>query len=397
MKTKISLFLMLNVIAFFTSCSSDDNTIKTIQYTITVEYPDNYASVLASDVTINLTNQTTNEVYTGITDATGSVSFDVIPGTYNITASKDLTANETETLTGVAEQVFLNANTPQITIVAEGTQTTLKLEGGAIGDWVIKEFYYAGVPSFYFYDAFIEIYNNSTDVLYADGLLFGSTKAGSSSSTYAFIAAGETDVYLAVMMQIPGDGTQYPVEPGESIVIAIDGIDHKTDPNGNPNSPVNLGPTVADFEVYFDVNPNTPDTDNPDVPNVNILHSYSTTMFDYIPGINGSGLVIFNHENPTELEKFTQPNSTSSSLYVKVPKENIIDGVDAVKNETVTAEYKRLPTNIDAGMTTVGGTFNGTSIRRKIKQEIDNRKVLLDTNNSTNDFEANSNPNPKGW
>jgi hypothetical protein len=48
-------------------------------------------------------------------------------------------------------------------------------------------------------------------------------------------------------------------------------------------------------------------------------------------------------------------------------------------------------------MNTVGGTYSGTSLRRKVKQEIGGRKVLMDTNNSTNDFEENKTPTPKSW
>lgn len=397
MKAKFYLFLALVSTAFFISCSSDDDSgSNTITYVVNIEYPDNYASALANDVNVHLKNLTTNVTASVKTDASGSATFNVEPGNYNITASKDLSAEEAEALTGVSEEVFLNATLDQVSILAEGNKT-LKLEGSAIGDWVIKEFYYAGVPSFYFYDSFIEIYNNSTEVLFADGLLFGTTSGASEKKVNGFIAEGEQDVYLATMLQIPGNGNEYPVEPGKSIVIATDGIDHKNDPNGNPNSPVNLGPDVADFEVYFDVNPNTPDTDNPDVENVIILHSYSTTAFDYIPGTTGAGLIVFRHDSPEELEKFTEPNSSSSNLFVRVPKESIIDGLDAVVNETVTSEFKRLPTNIDAGFNTVGDRYTGTSLRRKVKQEIGDRKVLMDTNNSTNDFEVNPNPNPKGW
>jgi len=145
------------------------------------------------------------------------------------------------------------------------------------------------------------------------------------------------------------------------------------------------------------VNPNTPDTDNPDVPNVDILHAYSTTLFDYIPGVMGSGLVIFKSDSPEALEKVTEPNSTSSTLYVKVPKENVIDALDAAASSSATPDVKRIPTNLDAGMKSVNAAYTGTSLRRKVKNEINGRKILIDTNNSTNDFEVNNTPNPKGW
>ena len=92
-----------------------------------------------------------------------------------------------------------------------------------------------------------------------------------------------------------------------------------------------------------------------------------------------------------------EPNSTSSSKYAKVPKADIIDGLDAVPNSTTTVDKKRLPVNVDAGMNTVGRAYTGTSLRRKVKQTINGRRVLQDTNNSTNDFEVNNTPTPKSW
>ncbi len=397
---RISTFLLfLSGTLFFASCKKDEVDNR-VNYSVTVNYPENYNAAAASGVSVVVKNLTTNQETTVVTNTAGTANFEKLaPGNYSITASKELSAAEAETLTGVAEEVFLNATEPQVQILAEGSKTIV-LKGSTVGGWVIKQFYYSGAPnSFYFYDAFIEIYNNSTDVLYADGLLIGNTKASSSSSTavYGFIAEGKEDVYLATVLKIPGSGTQYPVDPGKSIIIATDGINHKDDPNGNENSPVNLGPGVADFEVYYYVNPSTPDTDNPDVPNVEIIHAYSTTLFDYLPGVFGAGLVIFEHDNPASLPKFTEPNTTSSSEYMEVPKEAIIDGVDAVANNTIRPEQKRLPVGIDAGMNTVGSTYSGTSLRRKVKQEINGRKVLQDTNNSSNDFEVADPPTPKAW
>ncbi|WP_158624837.1 DUF4876 domain-containing protein [Gynurincola endophyticus] len=398
---RISAFLLFlcGTIAV-TSCQKNNDVDNGVNYAVTVNYPATYNAVAAAEVTVVLKNLTTNQQTALVTNAAGTANFEgLTPGNYSITVSKELSTTAAEALTGVAQEVFLNATEPQVQIIAEGSKT-ITLTGSAIGGWVIKEFYYSGAPnSFYFYDAFIEIYNNSTDTLYADGLLIGNTKASSSSTTavYGFIAEGRDDVYLATILRIPGSGKEHPVAPGKSIVIATDAINHKDDPNGNANSPVNLGQGIADFEVFFYVNPNTPDTDNPDVPNVDILHSYSTTLFDYLPGVFGSGLVIFEHSDAASLPKFTEPNTTSSSLYAQVPKASIIDGVDAVANSNIRTEQKRLPIGIDAGMNTVGSTYTGTSLRRKVKQEINGRKILQDTNNSSNDFEVANTPTPKGW
>lgn len=403
MKTKISLLFALLLTVLFTSCKDDKEVSpngNSLKYSITVKYPETFGNAIATGVKVTLKNLTTNNEVSQNTNDTGIAVFEnLTPGNYALAATKTLSATETEALTGLSSESFLNAAVTQLQIVSEGTQT-LTLEGSKVGDWVIKEFYFSGAPdSYYFYDAFIEVYNNSTDTLFADGLLIGTTKASAFNSTgfYGFISKGLQDAYISTMLRIPGNGSQHPVAPGKSVVIAIDAINHKSDPNGNENSPVDLGAGIADFEVYFDVNPTTPDTDNPEVPNVEILYSYSTTLFDYIPGVMGSGLIIFRDDKPEELEKLTEPNTTSSTQYVRVPKDQVIDALDAVANSTITPDLKRLPANLDAGMNTVGDAYTGTSLRRKVKQETNGRKVLTDTNNSTNDFEVNTKPSPKSW
>ncbi len=392
---------MLIATLLFNSCSNDEILAENfLSYQVKVIYPEAYGNAVAEGVEVNLKNVNTNRVFTALTNDIGIAEFnDLVPGNYSLTASKNLTSIEAEMITGIASEAFLNASVAQIQILNTGSQQ-IQLDGGAIGDWVIKEFYYSGAPdSYYFYDSFIEIYNNSTETLYADGLYFGSTKSstGSASSFYGFVTQGYQDAFLAYAFRLPGTGEQYPVAPGESIVIAIDGIDHKDDPNGNANSPVNLGPGIADFEVYYYVNPRNPDTDNPAVPNVEILYATSTSLFDYLPGVMGSGLVVFKVDDFDALERLTEPNTTSSTQYLRVPRANVIDALDAAANTSMPLETKRLPVVLDAGINSVGNAYTGTSLRRKVKQNINGRKVLLDTNNSSTDFEVNALPNPKGW
>ena len=104
----------------------------------------------------------------------------------------------------------------------------------------------------YFGDQFHEIYNNSSEVLYADGLCIGVLQPSSSAESKWVNEDGSLMDKLPVTFQawiIPGNGTEHPVNPGESIIIAQDGIDHPNDPAGNPNSPVDL--SGADWGIIF--------------------------------------------------------------------------------------------------------------------------------------------------
>jgi hypothetical protein len=48
-----------------------------------------------------------------------------------------------------------------------------------------------------------------------------------------------------------------------------------------------------------------------------------------------------------------------------------------------------MPAVLDAGAATVGGTYLGVSVGRKVKEtKTDGRVILYDTNNSSEDFEV---------
>lgn len=397
LKTK-SILILLVVFSIFTACRKDYYAYTTVDYSFTIQYPEEYSKQLADNVKINLRNTITGATQEFVSDAQGRVSAKgITPGVYTVTASKQVTAEEAEQLVGIREEIFCNGSIPTLRIT-ESANSEIRLVGSQAGGFVIKEFYYAGskTPSGtnYLYDGFIEIYNNSTGDLYADSLVIGNTKSAS-ATVYGFLP-DKNNVYLAQAWMIPGNGTQHLVRPGESVVIAITAINHKTDPNGNPNSPANLGKGIADFETYFNpTGTNTRDTDNPDVPNM--IHQFANTTagFDWNIGINGAGLILFRDSQVAGYQTLTEPNVSGTTRYLQVPVKAILDGVDCVGNSTITIDKKRIPETVDAGLTFVGSTYSGKSVIRKVKSRINNRAVLMDSNNSSADFIVNDNPTPK--
>jgi hypothetical protein len=182
-------------------------------------------------------------------------------------------------------------------------------------------------------------------------------------------------------------------------VIAQDGIDHKTDPNGNPLSPVNLG--KADWESYVEASGK--DTDSPGVPNMTLMYTTSVSMVDWLHSVFGAAVVIFRlpagvawtdfAKDPANFK--TKPGSTSTTQFFMVSKSLVIDAVEIVSPETA-KQNKRLPLDLDAGFTWIdGGTYCSKSIRRKAKLIVDGRVIYKDTNNSTNDFLHDLTPTPR--
>lgn len=89
----------------------------------------------------------------------------------------------------------------------------------------------------------------------------------------------------------------------------------------------------------------------------------------------------------------TRPGSTSTTQYLMVHKDWVIDGVECNRPEE-DKRLKRLPTSVDAGMTWSYATYNSKSVRRKAAQILDGKVIYKDTNNSTNDFLNDLDPTP---
>jgi hypothetical protein len=182
---------------------------------------------------------------------------------------------------------------------------------------------------------------------------------------------------------IPGNGHDHPIQPGKSIVIAQDGIDHQKDPLGNSKSPVDLGPNYAQWESYV------PRADNrdldADVPNLQAVY-LGSVGFDWLTPVFGPAMVIFKHKDVANLPLFTEPGATLSSQFMQLPVDSVYDAVDCLANSTAGA-FKRIPDALDAGFNFCSGTYVGEGLRRRVASEVNGRKVLQDLNNSTIDFE----------
>ena len=154
-----------------------------------------------------------------------------------------------------------------LNVSAGGTETSLALGPNQPGSLVISEVY-ATAPFVaevnYDFHMFFEVYNNSDQVVFLDGLIFGSTLGiprieGPSLSCEATrpFRKDPAGVWAVLLHRFPGNGAEHPLPPGEVAVVAVDAIDHSTVDPRFPDL------SDADFELlgYGDV-------DHPDVPNL---------------------------------------------------------------------------------------------------------------------------------
>jgi len=383
-------------------CGDGGTEVRTFPLTVRVQLPATYAQTAAAGAQVVLRNTERNTADTALADAAGAATFGrVVPGSYQLSASLALTAEQAFALAGQRTAVTLNAALPAQTL-ADGAAAVpvLTLGGARLGDLVIKEVSYTGsrTPSggTYFSDQFVEVYNNSTDTLYLDSLhiadVYGVSGQINATDRPTPFNTDAQHVYLSSIWMVPGTGRQYPLAPGASAVIAQDGINHRGDPNGNPNSPVDL--SAADFET-FNQRDDGRDLDAPGV--ANLERRYFTGGFDWLLPVFGPGVVIFRTPNSDALERVAIPGATAGfAPRVKLPVGAVVDAFEALQNGN-SATYKRVPAALDAGFVFASGTYTGQSARRKTAATVGSRRVLQDTNNSSDDFEVVATPTPRGF
>ncbi|MEJ7558420.1 MAG: DUF4876 domain-containing protein [Pedobacter sp.] len=396
--TKTAVLLLLLTSAFFGCKKREGAQIQQATLTVKVEYPENYSIATATDSEVKLTSKNTGSVVTVKTNSTGIATFtQIIPGAYDVSVTRTLTATESFQLTGISQVITLNASKTEVDISSTtSNQLVLKLAGSPAGSLVIKEIYYTGskTPSGgnYFSDQFIEIYNNSTEVIYLDQLciadIFGNSGLINPNNPTTPFGSDQNNSFASNVWKIPGSGKQHPLNPGASIVVAQDGVNHK-EATLNPASPVDL--SKADWETYNE-RPDNRDADAPSVPNLEKLHF--TGGFDWLITVFGPGIVIFRTDEFTKLEKATVTGGTTE--YIKIPNALVIDAFEALK-DAGSGSYKRVPVALDAGFAFATSTYTGESFRRKSTTTINGRKILQDTNNSGSDFEKLTIPTPKGF
>ena len=345
-----------------------------------IQSPDSY------DVTIsNFATGSTIEAKTenGLATATG-----IVPGVYTVTVSGS--QNQGGFIYTIA------GSESNVSLIADGAEVVVKVDAVKEAALVFKEIYYTGVKDFYFRDQFYEIYNNSTEVVYADNLCIAETIFASYDKSIIYewpIENADQYVFVKVVWQIQGDGHSYPIKPGESFVISQWATNHKAESLSKGVSPVDL--TGAEFEA-IEKESTAPSglvlTDNPAI-NMKKVIQAGYAMPQWLTSVSGSQYIIFKPSKPLKNEDFiTATNADYNGVGREVLISDVIDAVQTVSDETG-MNVLGLPKVLDAGAIWCSGQYVGESIARKIKEtRPDGTKVYQDSNNTTNDFEVKKDP-----
>ena len=330
-------------------------------------------------------------------DGNSYVATAVVPeGRYNILATGNISyaiGSSTTTTTMKAEALAVGVTSNG----SESSMVTLLFNNyNAEAGMVIEEIFFtsstfSGTQRPYTDDQYLILTNNSDHLIYADSLAIVESKFQSDMQWELTPNLMKDAITVSWLYLIPGNGTSVPVDPGESILIALNAKDHTAI---NSNS---IDLSGAQFEFY-DVSPNAEfiDEDNPAATNLIKWYSdlWSYTMLNN-KGSKSYGLVRMHSDYDTFITsnyyKYTYIVNAAWGTYESsgdgyfIPNSWVIDWVNlAIKNEWA---WNVASPSLDSGWTYCAETSSdksryGLSVIRKR----DASGKLVDTNNSTNDF-----------
>ena len=397
----------LALTSMFVSCNESNNDPEpNANYAITLDLPLNQQNGTLSDTKATLTNVQTKQQYPANSfNKNGNVYVDSISvpqGLYNIEVTGKISykVNSQNVVSMVkAKQENVNINLQAASNHNNNITMALNTFSAAQG-FVISEIFFTGTQTSegktYTDDQYFRIANNSNETLYADGLAIVQADFLSTDKQDYTPNLLDSAITIDAIYVIPGNGTDYPILPGQEITIALNAINHK---EYNPNS---IDLSKADFEFYDAIDGKEDiDVDNKDVPNlINWYNNFKSGFILHNRGFKSYALVkpevdidTFNKNFKYKYNwkfVFGQYSFDRSDEAFFIPNSWVIDGV----NLSVPSlwQWNVMSETIDAGYTHCGqvdkdqNRFGKAVVRKK------NSNMWVDTNNSTNDFEADAKP-----
>ena len=350
----------------------------------------------AAGVSINVEDIMNGNSFTAVSDEKGRAVFSLVNGLYRIRVNCKI------------GQVLYNGTLDRVRLSGQEENKSLILSKVVLSDLVIKEIYCGGCKKLpqegdYQCDKYIIIHNNSAETVHLDSLCLGMYYPYNSNANNPWVSKDPEGniVYKDFVpaadarWQFPGDGSKFPLEPGQDAVIAVNGaIDHSA------QYPLSVNLNNEDYFVCYNTTyfPNTSYHPAPGdkIRQDHILEVVVKTGIGnaYPLSINSPAVFLFKSKGMSAKE-FTQlpesiqyiPGSTSLKVAC-VPLDWVIDAVEVFNGQS-SANMKRVAPVLDAGYVKLEGSYMGHSLVRKKDEEKSAEagyEVLLDTNNSSEDF-----------
>ena len=365
--------------------------------TLTMVYPEGLEGADKAGLNVVVEDMNTGSRYSQVTASDGTATFTLPNGLYRINVS------------GRSDIGIFNGTADKVVVSGGDLAFNIAMSYSKPGSIVIKELYCGGCKKLpqegnYQADQYFILHNNHYEVQYLDSLCFGTLSPNNATGANHFVSkdpsTGENVFpdYIPVIQaiwQFPGDGDDFPLQPGEDAVVCVRGaIDH------SQQYPLSVNLNRPDYFVCYNVTYFWNSTYHP-APGDQISDSRIVDVViktgqanAYTLSISSPTLAVFKAQG-MRIQDFVRSEEniiavpgSSVDRVVKVPYEWVLDAVEVFDGRSTNNE-KRLGPLADAGFVTQTDIYQGRSLMRYVDEEasaISGYEILADTNNSSNDF-----------
>ena len=365
--------------------------------TVTALYPEGYQGFDLEGSLAVVEEMNTGNRYSVPTDAAGCFSLSLPNGIYRINVS------------GRFDRDVFNGAADKVVISGSDVALNLPLSYSRAGSIVIKELYCGGCKMLpqegnYQGDQYFILHNNDYNVQYLDSLCFGTLSPNNSTGTNPWVSKNESTgetifpdflPIIQAVWQMPGDGDDFPLQPGEDAVICLRGaIDHTL------QYPLSVNLNKPDYFVCYNITYFWNTMYHPAPGNLISQDRIVDVVIKtgqanaYTLSLSSPTLVIWKPEGMTMHEFANAPGNvipvpgSNVDDVVTIPMDWVYDAVEVFDGRSAN-NSKRLPPAVDAGYIMQTDTYLGRSLMRhvdEIASAAAGYEVLADTNNSLNDF-----------
>lgn len=368
----------------FVSCSEDnDEGMKSYKLTVSYSLPSDVEASNVEELKLILGSTTKNDTLS--LDANPK-EIELPQGQYKVTVTGKV-ADEAKAYLSGSTSVDLYANTPVTVNLQKVMQSSL----------IFKTIHNSGSKQYYMHESYFEIVNNSDEVQYLDNLIL-TAPTGNQQTANAWQANGYEDLYACgqgSVVAFPGNGHDYPLQPGESVLIANDATNHKLAYGEDTSQAADYAScpdlSNADWEIYLNYNANDVDYA---APNLKTIFHNNKYMFAFGLGVSGRSYVLAKLPEGMTPEAYAalessvmyEPGTSSTTMsYLVIPSKYVLDAVDIYDPETENHYPTFLPQD-DATGVKGNPMYSAKCIRRKVTKIENGRPYYQDTNNSAADF-----------
>ena len=380
----------------FVACDRDDD-LKSYNLVISFAPSSELAGAQITDAKLILANVNGADTIS-VANINEPITVEKVQGSYTATFSARL-ADEAQAVVSGSTSVELYADQAAVIDLVKGLKSSL----------IFKTIYSTGGAQFYVLDSYIEIVNNSDEVQYLDNLIL--FKGGGNLKAQSAWQEAFPDLYASgqgAVLAFPGNGHDYPLQPGEFIVVADQAQNHKLayDPEAEDADELAeqyaKSPDLsdADWEKYY----GNGDTDNEAVPNLKTIFQNNQYMKMWAFGVSGGAYILAKLPDGVSVDDYAAdennysvtPGTESTMQYLLISNKYVLDAVDAYGQGVAAEEnYPFFLPKDDVKGIPVSPMYTGQAIRRKVERIENGRVYYQDTNNSSADWKTEQENTPR--